>query len=160
MLDFGLPKPTAEELCQVQIVTNTDPVLVREEKDYNLTELLASVEAVVPMFTPEQLHIFNTVMEAVRYKKSMWAFVDARGGCGKTFLLNAILSSVRSMESGGCVALAMATTGIAANLLELGRTFHSRLKAPLTATGDSMLQISAQSSLAKLVRMARLLLRP
>ena len=62
------------------------------------------------------------------------------------------------MDPTGCVALAMATTGIAANLLKLGRTFHSRLKAPLTATEDSMLQISAQSSLAKLVRMAKLLL--
>ena len=52
----------------------------------------------------------------------------------------------------------MATTGIAANLLSLGRTFHSRLKAPLTVTEDSMLQISAQSSLARLLRMSKLLL--
>ena len=52
----------------------------------------------------------------------------------------------------------MGTTGIAANLLQLGRTFHSRLKAPLNPSADSTLQISAQSSLAKLVRMARLLL--
>ena len=117
-----------------------------------------TVEKVVPMFTPEQLEIFETVLEAVQNKKSLWAFIDARGGCGKTFLLNAILSSVRSMEPDGCVALAMATTGIAANLLTLGRTFHSRLKAPLTATAESTLQISAQSSLAKLVRMAKLFL--
>jgi len=54
--------------------------------------------------------------------------------------------------------LALATTGIAANLLNLGRTFHSRLKAPLVATEHSMLQISAQSSLAKLIQMAKLLL--
>jgi ATP-dependent DNA helicase PIF1 len=54
--------------------------------------------------------------------------------------------------------LAMGTTGIAANLLKLGRTYHSRMKAPLTPTEDSTLQISAQSSLAKLVRMARLLM--
>ena len=110
------------------------------------------------MFTSEQSGIFNTVMDAVRHQKSLWAFIYARGGCGKTFLLNAILSAVRSSEGGGCVALAMATTGIAANLLKLGRTYHSRLKAPLTPTDESMLQISAQSSLAKLVRMAKLLL--
>ena len=60
MLDFGLPKPTAEELSKVQIVTNTDPVLVREEKDYNLPELLASVETVVPMFTV--LKMYSTVV--------------------------------------------------------------------------------------------------
>ena len=56
------------------------------------------------------------------------------------------------------MVLTMATTGIAANLLQLGRTYHSRLKAPLTPTVDSTLQISAQSSLAKLVGMAQLLL--
>ena len=110
------------------------------------------------MFTKEQLLIYEDVLRAVKQECSLLAFVDARGGCGKTFLLNAILAAVRSSESGGCVALAMATTGIAANLLTLGRTFHSRLKAPLTATEDSMLQISAQSSLAKLIRMAKLLL--
>ena len=98
------------------------------------------------------------MLEAVNQKQSLWAFIDARGGCGKTFLLKAILAAVRSLEPGGCVALAMATTGIAANLLPLGRTFHSRLKAQLNPTEESTLQISAQSSLAKLVRMARLLL--
>ena len=110
------------------------------------------------MFTPEQAEIFGTVMEAVRNNKSLYAFIDARGGCGKTYLLNALLSAVRSLEPGGCVALAMATTGIAANLLKLGRTYHSRLKAPLTPTDESTLQISAQSSLAKLIRMSKLLL--
>ena len=158
LVEFGLPKPTHDDLARVETLTNTDPVVIREEKDYNMAQLVAIVEDVVPMFTPEQSMIFETVLEAVRKQQSLWAFIDARGGCGKTFLLNAILSAVRSLESGGCVALAMATTGIAANLLKLGRTFHSRLKAPLTPTEDSMLQISAQGGLAKLVRMARLLL--
>ena len=52
----------------------------------------------------------------------------------------------------------MGTTGIAANLLHLGRTFHSRMKAPLTPTEDSTLQISTQSGLAKLIKMSRLLM--
>ena len=50
-------------------------------------------------------------MGAVRNEESLQLFVSARGGCGKTFLLNAILDAVRSLEAGGCVALAMATTG-------------------------------------------------
>ena len=103
------------------------------------------------MFTHDQNEIYNIVLDAVKKKQSLWGFIDARGGCGKTFLLNAILAAVRSLEPGGCVALAMATTGIAANLLSLGRTFHSRLKAPMTPTEDSMMAISGQSSLAKLV---------
>ena len=158
LADFGLPKPTIKELARVENITCTDPVVIREEKDYDVPELTASVKELVPMFTPEQSKIFNIVIEAVKQNQSLWTFIDARGGCGKTFLLNAILAAVRSMEPGGCVALAMATTGIAANLLKLGRTFHSRLKAPLNPTEESLLQISAQSGLAKLVRMARLLL--
>ena len=54
--------------------------------------------------------------------------------------------------------MAMATTGIAANLLDLGRTFHSRLKAPLSPGPESTLQISAQSNLASLVRDCKLMM--
>ena len=148
---FGLPVPTQEEMAQVENITCTDPVVIREEKDFYVDELAANVEEVVPMFTHDQNEIYNIVLEAVKKNQSLWVFVDARGGCGKTFLLNAILAAVRSLEPSGCVALAMATTGIAANLLSLGRTFHSRLKAPMTPTEDSMMAISGQSSLAKLV---------
>ena len=86
-------------------------------------------------------------MNAVSSEKQLLAFIDARGGCGKTFLLNSILSGVRGSSPGGCVALAMATTGIAANPLELERTFHSRLKATLTPTEDSTLQVTQTCSL-------------
>ena len=56
------------------------------------------------------------------------------------------------------MALAMGTTGIAANLLDLGRTFHSRMKAPLTPTEDSFLNIRAQSTLAELIKAAKILM--
>ena len=155
---FGLPQPTPEDLARVENITSTDPVVIREEKDYDVDELRTTVQETVEKFTEEQAAVFETVMEAVREKKPLCAFIDARGGCGKTFIINAILGAVRSLEPGGCVALAMATTGIAANLLDMGRTFHSRLKAPLSPHEESTLQISGQSSLAKLVRMSRLLL--
>ena len=158
LVEFGLPKPSSEDLLKVQSITNTDPVVIREEKDFDVTELEESVKKTVPMFTEEQRIIFDTVIDAVRKQEPSCIFIDARGGCGKTFLLNSILSAIRSMESDGCVALAMATTGIASNLLKLGRTFHSRMKAPLTVTEESTLQVSAQSSLAKLIRMSKLLL--
>ena len=155
---FGLPQPTQEEIAQVQNFTSTEAVVIREEKDYDTAELAENVANVLPKFTNEQAQVFTEVMDAVQNQQSLCVFLDARGGCGKTFLLNAILGAVRCSEPGGCVALAMATTGIAATLLQLGRTFHSRLKALLTPTEESTLQISAQSGLAKLVRMARLLL--
>ena len=49
-------------------------------------------------------------------------FINAPGGYGKTFLLETILLSVWSL---GKIALAVAYSGIAAELLEGGRTAHS-----------------------------------
>ena len=44
-------------------------------------------------------------------------FLNASGGYGKTFLIEALLSTVRSM---GKIALAVASSGIAAELMEGG----------------------------------------
>ena len=54
--------------------------------------------------------------------------VFVKGGTGKTFLLNTILSYVRQS---GEIALATASSGIAATLLKLGRTAHSRFRLPI-----------------------------
>ena len=158
LLDFNLPVPTPEEIAQVQHVTCTQAAVIREELDYDFQELRQQLEQSVPSFTEQQAAVFNTIMEAVRNAQPLQVFVAAPGGTGKTYMFNALLNEVRTMEPGGCVALAMATTGIAAILLHLGRTFHSRCKAPLTPDAESTLTISAQSNLAKLIRMAKLLL--
>ena len=122
---FGLPVPTPEQLSQVETITSTEPAVIREELAYDIQELQETVEERVPTFTAEQSNIFNKVLNAIRCGKPIQVFVDARGGCGKTYLLNTILAAVRSMGP-ECTVLAMATTGIAANLLDLGRTYHSR----------------------------------
>ena len=99
-------------------------------------------------------------MDAVVNNKQLCLFIDARGGTGKTFVMNTILAAVRLIEAekGGSVALAVGTTGIAANLLHLGRTFHSRFKAPLDPAEDSHLALNAQSNLAQLIRMAKMII--
>jgi hypothetical protein len=137
LASFGLPQPSPEDLARVENITSTDPVVIREVMDYDVLELRITVEGTVAKFTEDQTAIFQEVIDAVLEKRSLWAFIDARGGCGKTFLINTILAAVRSLEPGGCVALAMATTRIASNLLTLGRAFHLRLKAPLTPTEES-----------------------
>ena len=93
-------------------------------------------------------------MEAVNNETALAMFIDARGGTGKTFVLNAILAAVRCLkpEVGGCVALATATTGIAANLLHLGRTFHSRFNADLSPHSESMCNTNAKSVLDQNVK--------
>ena len=158
LITVELPKPTEEELTEVEVFNSTVPVLIREELDFDVNQMKRLVEERRAMFTPGQLEAFNTIIEAVKQNEPLCLFLDARGGCGKTFTLNTLLAAVRSLETGGCVALAMATTGIAANLLLLGRTFHSRLKAPLTPTEDSMFNIPGQSTLTKLLKQAKILL--
>ena len=54
-------------------------------------------------------------------------FVYSPGGCGKTHLNTLLLNRVRSQ---GHIALAMASSGIAALLMDGGSTFHSRCKPP------------------------------
>jgi len=52
-------------------------------------------------------------------------FLDALGGTGKKFLISLLLARIRSQNE---VALALASSGIAATLFEDGRTAHSNLK--------------------------------
>ena len=103
-----------------------EPQLIREELNFNVPDLRQTADAASATLTDEQRRIFDAILEAVQNNESKQFFVKARGGTGKTFLFNTILDKIRSSIPGGGIALAMATTGIAANLLHLGRTFHSR----------------------------------
>ncbi|WP_416879511.1 AAA family ATPase [Litorimonas sp.] len=154
---FGLPKPTAEELAQVSCFTRDEPAVIREELDFEVEELTVNVDTAKNQFTEDQRRVFDTIMQAVESETPLQAFLSARGGAGKTFTMNAVLDAVRTLEPGGSIALAMASTGIAANMLHLGRTFHSRMKAPLSPNAESTLSITAQSATADLVRRAKLL---
>ncbi|KAF0768422.1 ATP-dependent DNA helicase [Aphis craccivora] len=66
-------------------------------------------------------------------RKSLF-FLDAPGGTGKTFLMNLLLAQIRCS---GKVALAVASSGIAATLLIGGRTAHSTFKLPLNVLYDT-----------------------
>ena len=68
------------------------------------------------------------VIASIESEAGRLFFIDAPGGTGKTFLINLILAEIRSKYD---IALAMASSGIAATLLDDGRTAHSALKLPL-----------------------------
>nr|XP_027086673.1 uncharacterized protein LOC113708416 [Coffea arabica] len=91
----------------------------------------------------------------VSSSKGQAFFVDGPGGTGKTFLYRALLASLRSQ---GYVAIAVATSGVAASLLPGGRTAHSRFKIPLDFSKQKACQLSKQSSVAKLIVDAKLIL--
>ena len=103
-------------------------------------------------FTASQQRAFDCIRNAVEGKGSDKRFyIDARGGTGKTFLLNRLLYHVRLMDN-SAIAIAVAFTGIAAQLLQGGRTFNSRFKFPLKPDTTATCNISKQSGLCKLIK--------
>ncbi|XP_060170895.1 uncharacterized protein LOC132601853 [Lycium barbarum] len=61
------------------------------------------------------------------------------------------------MRYRGFIALATASSGVAASLLPGGRTTHSRFKFPILIDGNFSCNISKQSSLVSLIRDAKLI---
>ena len=152
-----LAEPTDDELKEIAFTKEDSlPVFIREELDFDVSQLTTLVNERKDQFTDTQREVFETVVKAVESKDSICVFIDARGGTGKTFILNAILAAVRLIDSRS-IALAVGATGKAANLLHLGRTLHSRFKVPLNINKDSVCNIDAQSTLAKLICMAKII---
>ena len=146
-----------EDLRMVENMTNIQPATFRAELDFDVPELRNQANRLERDLTDKQRDIYNSVIKAVQYNTPLRLFIDAWGGCGKTYLLNKILKKVCSLNDQGSIALAKASTGIAANLLHMGRTFYSRLKAPLQPKNDSVLNITVQSTLAKVVEQSKLI---
>lgn len=139
------------------------PPLVAEHLRYDRDALAQRVAAQLSQLTAEQHNIYNTVMAAVSGgvgamnaagRSSNLFFVDAPGGCGKTFTFNILLAAV---HGDGQVALAVASSGIAALLMDSGSTAHSRTKIPINLSAESTCNIPVQSDLAELMVRAALI---
>ncbi|XP_019230473.1 PREDICTED: uncharacterized protein LOC109211392 [Nicotiana attenuata] len=97
----------------------------------------------------EQAQAFKTILYSVDSGTTRLFFVDGPGGTGKTFLYRALLANVRSR---GMIALATATSGVAAAILPEGLTAHSRFDIPLQTNDTTMTKMSKESGAAKLIR--------
>src|SRR5258705_7682153 len=95
-------------------------------------------------------------METVNKGVGEIFFLDAPGGTGKTFLIRLILASIRSQNH---IALAIASSGIAATLLPGGRTAHSALKLPLNIQmiETPTCNISKSSGMGKVLKKCKLI---
>ncbi|XP_043203232.1 uncharacterized protein LOC122371162 [Amphibalanus amphitrite] len=130
------------------------PPITREEVDFDRADLQRTVDQRPPGLLPAQRQAVDTVLAVVDGQEPLALFLDATGGTGKTFTFNLLLSAVRAK---GLVALAVEFSGIATTLLDSGRTFHSRFKALLRPDVTAIFNIPAQSELAQLIRLARLI---
>ena len=130
-----------------RIVRDELPDVAHEQEQY---------AALRPSLLTEQRALVDAVMRAVQEERGYCLFVDAPGGTGKTFTANVLLHAVRGL---GAIALATATSGIAAILLNSGRTFHSRFRATRHPSDPAQpLPINAQEPLAELLRRAKVVL--
>ena len=107
-----------------------EPCIIARQLAYDRDYLQQQVDIQKEQLNDEQRHVYNTILAAVpaddeALPQSRAFFLDAPGGCGKTFMFNLLLATIRAQ---GRIALSVASSGIAALLLTGGTTAHSLFK--------------------------------
>lgn len=101
------------------------------ETSYDVAALQQFTEDNEPRLLPDQREAYSQVLHSVAYQSGSLFFLDAPRGTGKTFPTNLLLAKIRQKKS---IAVAVASSGIAATMLTGGRTAHSTFKLPLNLT--------------------------
>ncbi|ONM20919.1 hypothetical protein ZEAMMB73_Zm00001d005363 [Zea mays] len=101
----------------------------REVYEEEIIEPAAEDVALKDCLNKEQRAAYDKILSAVDTDQGGLFFVDGPGGTGKTYLYRVLLATLRSQ---GKIAVATATSGVAASIMPGGRTAHSRFKIPLT----------------------------
>ena len=144
LVQYGLPQPERD-------ATERAGVEYRREMSYNIErEREVSIHN-ISLLNAEQRAVHDAFVASAFSANGGLFFLDAPGGCGKTFLIQTILASIRSQEK---IAIATASSGLAATLIPGGRTIHSTFKVPLNlAQCDVPLcSIKKGTSLAKVIK--------
>ncbi|XP_050338247.1 uncharacterized protein LOC126764623 [Bactrocera neohumeralis] len=130
---------------------------LERERAYDITHLQQQVQTNVPLLNEQQSSAYNQLINAVDSGNGGIFFLNAPGGTGKTLLLALILAAIRGQ---GGIALALASTGISATLLEGGRMAHSALKLPLNLQihESPVCNISKQSAMAQVLKKCKLII--
>lgn len=146
--EYGLPQPSRSLALE-----NRELV---KETSYDVISLEGLVMSNYDSLTDEQRSVYEQIVRSANASEGQIFFLDAPGGTGKTYLLNLILGKIRVTRD---IALAVASSGIAATLLQGGRTAHSALKLPLNLTNvdTPLCNISKQSKFAEVLRKAKII---
>ncbi|XP_075663183.1 uncharacterized protein LOC142632710 [Castanea sativa] len=129
--------------------------LIQEEMSYDVSSLKREHEILISSLNNEQRIIYNSIMEVVATERGGMFFVYGHGGMGKTYLYRTIMSGVRSK---GKIALAIASSGIAALLLPGGRIAHLRFHIPIDVNDDSTCDIKQRTQAAELLSKTSIIL--
>ena len=148
MKEFNLPEPNIIE-------KDTIPSVILAETSYDKQKLLEQTRECVKLMNEEQLDIFQDVIQSVSQGEGHMFCVNAAGGTGKTFVVTSLLDAVRG---DGFVALATASSGVAAQLLPNGTTIHSRFKVPFDIRSTSTCSFSSNDATGKLIMKTKLII--
>ncbi|XP_054285654.1 uncharacterized protein LOC129002107 [Macrosteles quadrilineatus] len=126
------------------------------ETSYDHPELIRFIEQCTPTLNEEQRQVYEQVLTSINGQRNKMFFLDAPGGTGKTYLIKLILAKVRSNSK---IALAVASSGIAATLLPGGRTAHSMFKIPINVEHMDIpiCSISKSAPMARVLQAASLI---
>ncbi|KAF7812479.1 ATP-dependent DNA helicase PIF4-like [Senna tora] len=130
------------------LMDNMENVLMSEELNYDRNLLKIEHNALLFSLTSEQINIYNVVMDALNNSTDELFFVNGFGGSGKTYIWNTLTSR---LCLNGSIVLAVASSGIASQLIPGGRTAHSRFVIPLHCNENSTCNIVQGSDLANLL---------
>jgi hypothetical protein len=129
--------------------------LINEELNYDKDQLKDEHLAILNSLNTDQKKAFDAIMESINGGQGKQIFVEGYGGTGKTYLWKALTTKLRSE---GKIVLAVASCGIAALLLQGGRTAHSRFRIPIKITEESTCEIKQGTHLAELLKRTSLIL--
>nr|GEZ90809.1 ATP-dependent DNA helicase RRM3-like [Tanacetum cinerariifolium]GEZ91488.1 ATP-dependent DNA helicase RRM3-like [Tanacetum cinerariifolium] len=122
--------------------------LIYDETSYDKDQLREQHVKLYGSLTMKQKGIYSTVMDAVDNKKGVKFFVYGYGGTRKTYVYKTMSAALRSK---GDIVLNVASSSIAALLLEGGRIAHSCFAILINVVEDLMCHIAADSDLADLI---------
>ncbi|XP_054256904.1 uncharacterized protein LOC128981934 [Macrosteles quadrilineatus] len=148
LADHGLPT-----------VDDDTTELGRELLIYGENRQRSLVDEWEPKLSRDQRAVFDYVRSLLQgqvdRRSTKLIFLDGPGGYGKTFLIHVILAYVRSRNQ---VAIAVASSGIAAGNLPGGTTAHSMFRLPLDlGDGTGYWNLTNGSQRAELIRAAQLI---
>ncbi len=115
----------------------------------------AVVGAILPAVTATDLFAPVNASKGSNLLRSRGFFLDAPGGIGKTFVVRNIQSLLQLRERKD---VPVATSAVAASLLEGGQTAHSIFKIPIYSDSEFVCNISLDSALAALIWEADLII--
>jgi hypothetical protein len=146
---LGLPAPQrhlSDRLCREII----------RETNYDVAQLQQYVAVNEPLLVADQRVAYDAILHLVNSNAGGLIFLDAPGGTGKTFVINLLLAKIRMQSK---IAIAVASSGIAATLLQGGRTAHSTFKLPLNLARSEvpLCHISKGTGQAKVLESCQLI---